>query len=92
MGVFSGTVSAGPAVDFSDEADFDDDDLWEVPEDAASGPYAWLAGESATTRALRRHLVQDRGYPREAVSFTGYWRRGTTEDELLAAAVAEATA
>jgi NADPH-dependent ferric siderophore reductase len=50
-------------------------------------PYAWLAGESAAVRALRRHLVNDRGYPRPAVSFAGYWRQGTTEDELLTAAI-----
>ncbi|GAA1504263.1 siderophore-interacting protein [Streptomyces synnematoformans] len=49
-------------------------------------PYAWVAGESATVRAVRRHLVRERGFDRRAVTFTGYWRRGTTEDQLLAAA------
>ncbi|MYS22694.1 NADPH-dependent ferric siderophore reductase, contains FAD-binding and SIP domains [Streptomyces sp. DvalAA-14] len=46
-------------------------------------PYAWLAGESAAVRAQRRHLVADRGFDRKAISFTGYWRQGATEDELL---------
>ncbi|WP_330176500.1 siderophore-interacting protein [Streptomyces sp. NBC_01498] len=46
-------------------------------------PYAWIAGESATVRAVRRHLVRERGYDRRAVKFTGYWRRGTSEDVLL---------
>ncbi|SEO11214.1 siderophore-interacting protein [Actinacidiphila rubida] len=55
-------------------------------------PYAWLAGEASAVRALRRHLVGERGFDRTAVCFTGYWRRGTTEDDLLAAAVAEAEA
>lgn len=47
-------------------------------------PYAWIAGESAEVRALRRHLVDERGFAREAVMFTGYWRRGAGEDDLLA--------
>jgi len=47
-------------------------------------PYAWIAGEAAEIRDLRRHLVGERGFPREAVTFTGYWRRGVTEDGLLA--------
>jgi NADPH-dependent ferric siderophore reductase len=55
-------------------------------------PYAWLAGEAAGVRALRRHLVQERGWDRRAVSFAGYWRRGATEDQLLDEAVAEAEA
>ncbi|WP_405800318.1 siderophore-interacting protein [Streptomyces sp. NBC_01506] len=46
-------------------------------------PYAWIAGESATVKAVRRHLVGERGFDRKAVKFTGYWRRGTSEDELL---------
>jgi NADPH-dependent ferric siderophore reductase len=55
-------------------------------------PYAWIAGEAASVRALRRHLVNDRGFARDAICFTGYWRHGVTEDDLLAAAVAEAEA
>jgi NADPH-dependent ferric siderophore reductase len=50
----------------------------------AGAPYSWIAGESATVRSLRRHLLQERGFDRKAVKFTGYWRRGTSEDELLA--------
>ncbi|MFC1420932.1 siderophore-interacting protein [Streptacidiphilus cavernicola] len=44
-------------------------------------PYAWIAGEAAQVRALRRHLVNDRGFPREAVTFMGYWRRGRAETD-----------
>ncbi|PSJ25008.1 NADPH-dependent ferric siderophore reductase [Streptosporangium nondiastaticum] len=50
----------------------------------AGKPYAWLAGESGTVRGLRRHLVNDRGLDRRTVTFTGYWRRGATEEDLLA--------
>ncbi|GHC79830.1 siderophore-interacting protein [Streptomyces flavofungini] len=46
-------------------------------------PYAWIAGESATVKAVRRHLVTDRGFDRTRVKFTGYWREGATEDQLL---------
>jgi NADPH-dependent ferric siderophore reductase len=53
-------------------------------------PYAWIAGEAAAVRALRRHLVNDRDFDRKAISFMGYWRQGATEDELLTAAVSEA--
>ncbi|MEO3764728.1 SIP domain-containing protein [Streptomyces sp. B5E4] len=45
-----------------------------------------MAGESATVRAVRRQLVRERGFDRGAVTFSGYWRRGTTEDQWLAAA------
>ncbi|MFI6701719.1 siderophore-interacting protein [Streptomyces sp. NPDC050509] len=48
-------------------------------------PYAWVAGESATVKAVRRHLVADRGFDRRAVKFSGYWRRGASEDNLMEA-------
>lgn len=35
---------------------------------------AWLAGESAAVRELRRHLLEERGLDRRAVYATGYWR------------------
>lgn len=49
-------------------------------------PYAWIAGEAADVRSLRRHLVgaDGRGIDRRRVTFTGYWRRGATEEDLLA--------
>ena len=55
-------------------------------------PYAWIAGEAGSVRALRRHLVGERGFDRTAVKFTGYWRRGATEEDLLAEAVSGAAA
>ncbi|MBO8203096.1 siderophore-interacting protein [Streptomyces smyrnaeus] len=51
-------------------------------------PYAWLAGEAGTVKALRRHLVGERGFDRRAVKFTGYWRLGATEEQLVAEALA----
>ncbi|WP_214369500.1 siderophore-interacting protein [Pseudonocardia sp. H11422] len=35
---------------------------------------AWLAGESAAVRDLRKHLLDDRNLDRRAVYATGYWR------------------
>lgn len=55
-------------------------------------PYAWIAGESGTVKAVRRHLVRERGFDRRAVKFTGYWRRGATEEELIAELTAAAAA
>jgi NADPH-dependent ferric siderophore reductase len=46
-------------------------------------PYAWIAGEAGMVRALRRHLVGERGFDRAAVTFTGYWRLGATEEQIL---------
>jgi hypothetical protein len=42
---------------------------------------AWLAGEASTVRALRRHLVGDRGFAKSDIEFTGYWRRKLTQDD-----------
>ncbi|MEQ4303407.1 siderophore-interacting protein [Plantactinospora sp. B6F1] len=47
----------------------------------AGSVLAWLAGEAGTVRALRRHLVDDRGLPKQAIDFTGYWRRNLTQDD-----------
>ncbi|MGI5270944.1 siderophore-interacting protein [Nonomuraea sp. CA-218870] len=69
-----------PAPEDFQDVDVDAAELWEVPE-APSGPlYAWLAGEAAVIRKLRRHLVAERGMDRRAVAFMGYWRLGRSED------------
>ena len=49
------------------------------PSGADDGCYAWIAGEAATVRDLRRHLVQDLGADRRWVAFMGYWRLGRAE-------------
>ncbi|SEF06324.1 NADPH-dependent ferric siderophore reductase, contains FAD-binding and SIP domains [Streptomyces sp. 2112.3] len=61
----------------------------ELPEGT---PYAWIAGEAGTVKAVRRHLVRERGIDRRAVKFTGYWRRGATEEDLIAELTAAAAA
>jgi NADPH-dependent ferric siderophore reductase len=66
-----------------DDVDVDTEILWEVPDDLpreTSGPYAWLAGEAGTVKALRRHLVQEAGLDRGSVAFMGYWRQGRSGD------------
>ncbi|PVU81468.1 NADPH-dependent ferric siderophore reductase (plasmid) [Cellulomonas sp. WB94] len=69
-----------------DDVDVDQGLLWEVPVDADGGPliattelYAWLAGEAGVIKALRRHLVSERGIDRRSVAFMGYWRLGRAE-------------
>lgn len=63
-----------------EDIDVDVDDLWDVPEEPGAGRlYAWLAGEAAVIRTLRRHLVAECGVDRRAVAFMGYWRLGRSE-------------
>jgi NADPH-dependent ferric siderophore reductase len=38
--------------------------------------FAWVAGEQATVRDIRRHLVEERSVPKDDIEFIGYWRRG----------------
>ncbi|WP_127784370.1 siderophore-interacting protein [Rhodococcus sp. X156] len=70
-----------PPADVLPEVDIDRDILWEAAndEDGSSSFYAWIAGEAATVRDLRRHLVRDLGVDRTDVAFMGYWRLGRAE-------------
>ncbi|MGH3985315.1 MAG: SIP domain-containing protein [Pseudonocardiaceae bacterium] len=43
--------------------------------------FAWVAGEASTMRALRRHLVTERGVDKRSVAFAGYWRRHLAQDD-----------
>ncbi|MFE9254716.1 siderophore-interacting protein [Streptomyces sp. NPDC006879] len=52
----------------------------------AKAPYAWVAGEAGAVRTVRRELVRGHGIDRRRVRFTGYWRLGVSEEELLAQA------
>ncbi|GAA2264643.1 siderophore-interacting protein [Kitasatospora cystarginea] len=47
----------------------------------AGSAFAWLAGESSEVRALRRHLVHDRGLGKQSIEFTGYWRLKLSQDD-----------
>ena len=69
-----------------EEIDVDRELLWDVPRHAKGGDalkrttlYAWLAGEAAAVRTMRRHLVSERGIDRRSVAFMGYWRQGRAE-------------
>lgn len=63
-----------------DDVDVDRDILWESPEASAAGFYAWIAGESAAVKTLRRMLVREHGIDRSRVAFMGYWRLGRSEN------------
>lgn len=53
----------------------------EFPEE----PTGWFVhGVAEMVRDLRRHLFVERGVPREAVSISGYWRRGMTDEQWRA--------
>ncbi|MCE0761396.1 siderophore-interacting protein [Pseudonocardia kujensis] len=42
--------------------------------------HAFVHGEAAEVREVRRHLLRERGVDREALSVSGYWRRGRDEE------------
>ena len=42
--------------------------------------HAFVHGEAGAVRALRRHLLDERGVPRDDLSVSGYWRRGDDEE------------
>jgi NADPH-dependent ferric siderophore reductase len=42
--------------------------------------HAFVHGEAASVRAVRRHLLVERAVPRADLSVSGYWKRGRTED------------
>ena len=48
--------------------------------DWPAGPgYVWFAGEAADSRAVRRHLRHDLGWPAARYDVLGYWRAGQAE-------------
>lgn len=42
---------------------------------------AFVHGEAVATRALRTHLLAERGVDRSALSVSPYWRRGYTDEQ-----------
>lgn len=38
--------------------------------------YSFIAGESRLATGVRRHLVNERGHSKSAVTFVGYWKEG----------------
>ncbi|MEU2181530.1 siderophore-interacting protein [Streptomyces thermolilacinus] len=67
-------------------------DAVRAAEVSGAAPYVWLAGESGSVKALRRHFVNERGFDRRRVTFVGYWRKGVSEDALREAPDADAEA
>ncbi|MFJ3491477.1 siderophore-interacting protein [Leifsonia aquatica] len=63
-----------------EKVDIDRDVLWELGENTETGFYAWIAGESAAVKTLRRLLVRGHGIDRHRVAFMGYWRMGRAEN------------
>lgn len=64
------------------EIDVDVETLWDSPEaQQQAGFYAWLAGESAVIKTIRRLLVTQKGIDRKRVAFMGYWRLGQSEKQ-----------
>jgi NADPH-dependent ferric siderophore reductase len=77
----AGWVTPVAATTAPDDVDVDTTILWDVADADASrdGVYAWVAGEAAVVRALRRHLLGHIGLPRGSAAFMGYWRLGRAE-------------
>ncbi|KGJ79620.1 siderophore-interacting protein [Cryobacterium roopkundense] len=72
-------LAVAPSAPLGD-IDVDRDLLWDSPGTAPDGDfYAWLAGEAASIKLLRRFLVTETGIDRRRVAFMGYWRRGRAE-------------
>jgi NADPH-dependent ferric siderophore reductase len=50
---------------------------------------AFVHGETAAVKELRRHLLDERGVEKDLLSISGYWRRGMDEDAFQAAKKAD---
>lgn len=92
VGIKESDGGAGPE---PEDVNVDVDILWETPArmetaeiEATKNPdmpagampfYAWIAGEAAVIKDMRRYLVRDVGIDRKQVAFMGYWRQGKAE-------------
>lgn len=72
-------AAASPRPQVVEDLDVDTQILWDSPEPAPGEFYAWLAGESAVIKTMRRALVTARSIDRRRVAFMGYWRDGQSE-------------
>jgi len=63
-----------------EDVDIDKRILWDRSSSTRSEFYAWVAGESAAVMDIRRHLIKERGLPRDCLTLMGYWRAGRTLD------------
>lgn len=71
--------AAAPRPQVLDDIDVDRELLWDSPDGGDGEFYAWMAGEAATVKTLRRLLVSGCGVDRKRVAFMGYWRLGQAE-------------
>lgn len=77
--LLAGYLPDGPEVSWLSPPDEGQSDLAAVVEAIdwpAGDGYFWMAGESAQMRAIRKHLMRDRGLPSTAYDVMGYWRAG----------------
>ena len=44
----------------------------------------WVAGEAASVQRIRRHLFEERGFPRNQATVRGYWKHGRGGDSASA--------
>jgi NADPH-dependent ferric siderophore reductase len=72
-------AASAPRTQVLADIDVDRELLWDSPEEGEGEFYAWMAGESATVKTLRRLLVSAHGVDRKRVAFMGYWRLGQSE-------------
>jgi iron complex transport system ATP-binding protein len=77
--VVPGAGLAPVAGEDPEDVDVDRTILWETTTGSTRPFYAWMAGEAAVIRELRRYLVRDVGVDRKQVAFMGYWRAGKAE-------------
>ncbi|KAA6476718.1 siderophore-interacting protein [Agrobacterium rhizogenes] len=47
--------------------------------DIAPETFVWVAAEASVTRAIRVHLVEERGYPLSWIKASGYWVKGKAD-------------
>lgn len=50
----------------------------------ADGVHAFVHGEAGAVRELRKHLLAERGLPREGLSVSGYWKRTLADEDWRA--------
>jgi NADPH-dependent ferric siderophore reductase len=46
----------------------------------SDGSRVWVAGEAAAVQRIRRHLFEDRRFPRARAAVRGYWKHGRAGD------------
>ncbi|WP_172329125.1 SIP domain-containing protein [Mangrovicoccus sp. HB161399] len=54
------------------------DALWALDLPDGKG-FAWIAAEAGVARALKQHMLQDRGHPGEWLKAAGYWTAGQAD-------------